>query len=152
MLAVPPIHCSLKMLLKKIGQITTYSPLVKIWHFTNLRFVQNLSWLPLVWNFIMQVLCWILFYFIWSCIFMYFVFSEERNIKVKQNHIFSHVFNRVRLRKSNWTNLGWIKYQISNHMEANCDLCMIKKILAGLLCKKWYCLYHLNKQVVEIKR
>ena len=32
-------------------------------------------------------------------------FLEEKNIKMKQNHISSLVFNRDELRKFNWTNL-----------------------------------------------
>ena len=35
---------------------------------------------------------------------MFFVFLKEKNIKVKQNHIFNHVFNRCGLRKYNETN------------------------------------------------
>ena len=58
---------------------------------------------------------WILFYLIWSFILMIFVFLEERDIKVEQNYIFSLIFNRCGLRKSNWANPRWVKCQISNH-------------------------------------
>ena len=50
-----------------------------------------------------------------SCIFMVFVFLEEKDIKMEQNYIFSYVFNRDILRNSNWSNLRWIKCQILNH-------------------------------------
>ena len=48
-----------------------------------LSFNWNLSCLPVVWNLMAQVFCRILFYFIWSCIFMYFVFLEEMDIKIE---------------------------------------------------------------------
>ena len=35
---------------------------------------------------------------------MFFVSLDEKNIKVKQNYIFSHVFNIGRLQKSNIAN------------------------------------------------
>ena len=35
---------------------------------------------------------------------MFFVFFDEKDIKVKQNYIFSHVFNIGRLQKSNIAN------------------------------------------------
>ena len=51
------------------------------------------------------------------------MFLEERNIKVKKNYIFSHIFNKDiffffffgdsnkgRLKKSKRTNLRWVKY------------------------------------------
>ena len=62
--------------------------------------------------------CWIIFFFyhIWYCIFMFFVFLEERDIKVEQNYIFNQVYNKYGLRKSNWANLRWVKCQISNYM------------------------------------
>ena len=82
-----------------------------------LEFNWNLSCLPMVWNLMIQVFCWILFYFIWSCIFIFFAFLEERDMKVKQNYIFCLVFNRGGLQKSNWANLKWVKCQISNHKQ-----------------------------------
>ena len=47
----------------------------------------------------MQMFHWILFDLIWSCIFMFFVFLEERDIKVEQNYIFSPVVDYVTLTK-----------------------------------------------------
>ena len=46
---------------------------------------------------------------------MFFVFFEERDIKVEQNYIFSPVFNKGGLQNSNSANLGWVKCQILNH-------------------------------------
>ena len=58
-----------------------------------------------IWNPTIQVFCWIVFDLIWSCIFIFFVFLEERDIKVEQNWIVNHVFNRSGLKNSNRANL-----------------------------------------------
>ena len=42
------------------------------------------------------------------------MFLEERDIKLEQNYIFSHVFNKCVLQNSNWVNLMWVKCQILN--------------------------------------
>ena len=56
----------------------------------------------------------------WSCIFMFFVFLEERDIKVEQNYIFSHVLNRSGLQNSNLANLRWVKCLLgSKTLETN---------------------------------
>ena len=48
----------------------------------------------------MQVFQWILILF--DLVFLcFFVFLEERDIKVEQNYIFSSIFNRDGLQKSN---------------------------------------------------
>jgi len=49
----------------------------------------------------MQVFHWvflILFYLIFLC---FYVFLEEKDIKVEQNYIFSHIFNKRILYNSN---------------------------------------------------
>ena len=55
----------------------------------------------------------------WSCIFFFFfcvfVFLKERDIKVEQNYIFSHVFNKDGLQNSKWANFRWVKCQNSNY-------------------------------------
>ena len=66
------------------------------WIYSN----SNLIFYPMI-----QVFRWILFYLIWPCIFMFFVFLEERDIKVEQNYIFNIVFNKGGLWKSNKANL-----------------------------------------------
>ena len=53
------------------------------------------------------------FYILWSCIF--YIFLEERVIKVESNYIFSHIFKESGLRNSNWANFRWVKCQISNY-------------------------------------
>ena len=58
-----------------------------------------------IWNPTIQVFRWIVFDLIWSCIFIFFVFLEKRDIKVEQNWIVNHVFNRSGLKNSNWANL-----------------------------------------------
>ena len=50
---------------------------------------------------------WILFDLIWSCIFMVFVFLEERDIKVEQNYIFNLNFNRGGLENLTELISGW---------------------------------------------
>ena len=42
------------------------------------------------------------FFILFDLVFLYFyVFLEERDIKVEENYIFSHIFNKGRLHNSN---------------------------------------------------
>ena len=72
----------------------------------------------------MQEFHWIIFflsYLILNLFLTFFVFLEERDIKVAQNYIFNPVFNKGGLHKSNRANFKWVKYQISNYRRVSCN-------------------------------
>ena len=120
----PPSKTSYEKLIFKLGKLQlTY--LWLNWNLSCLPVVWNLTfYLPEVWLKFKLSTCGLkshnasipldFFYLTWSCIFIFFVFLEERNIKVELNYIFTHLFNRNELQ--NWANLRWVKCQISNHI------------------------------------